>query len=113
MKSGGHFLACAATLVLAACSRPSAVPPPAPAPFDNSYSDLESGSTLKIILPLLKSGSLLPDMQTQQVNANTFNVRANDLIGYTAVQYAALGNNEPSRSSSYLPNKRSKETQRR
>jgi hypothetical protein len=80
-------------LVLAACSRQTAIAPtaPAPTPFDNSYSDLQPGSTLKIVVPLLKSGGFRTDLETQQINANSFNVRANEFIGYTTIRYAILG----------------------
>lgn len=60
-------------------------------PSNNSFSDLEPGSALKIILPLLKSGGFLPELQTEQINANTFNVRADDFIGYTTLHYTAVG----------------------
>lgn len=91
IRSRKQLLAGAVLVVLAACSRQIAVAPNAPAPSDNSYSDLESGSNLKIVVPLLKSGGFRSDWQTSRVNANTFKVRADDLIGYTVLHYAVLG----------------------
>lgn len=81
------------TLVLAACARHEVAVPTAPAtaPRNNSYSDLESGSTLKIVMPLLKSGGFRSDWRAQQVNPNTFEIRAGDLLGYTTIQYAITG----------------------
>jgi hypothetical protein len=88
-----QFLTSMAMLALAACARHEAAVPatPATAASNNSYSDLEPGSTLKIVMPLLKSGGFRSDWRAQQVNPNTFEVRADDLIGYTTIQYAITG----------------------
>jgi hypothetical protein len=96
MKSPvAQFLACTAMLALVGCSQQRTVvpTPPAVAPNDNSYLDLQAGSTLNVIVPLLKSGGLQSNWQAQQINSNTFEVRADDLLGYTTLHYAVLGRN--------------------
>jgi hypothetical protein len=95
MPKSPQVLACTVMLVLGACSGHQVTLPTAPAtaPSNSSYADLEPGSTLNIIMPLLKSGGFRSDWRAQQVNPNTIEVRADDLLGYTTIQYAILGRN--------------------
>jgi hypothetical protein len=87
------ILLCTLLVLLAACSRKTAAVPaaPTPTPPDNSYLDLRSGSTLKIVLPLLKSGGFRPTLHAQETTGNTISVAAADLVGYMTLKYAVAG----------------------
>jgi hypothetical protein len=60
---------------------------------DNSYEDLKTGSTLKIVMPLLKSGGFHASLHAQQTNSNTITLTADDLLGYITSKYAITGKN--------------------
>jgi hypothetical protein len=79
-----------ATLI--GCSR-TQVPLPAssPAPRNNSYIDLKVGWTLRIVVPLLKSGGFRPEFIPQKTAGNTISLQAADLIGYVTAHYAVNG----------------------
>jgi hypothetical protein len=60
---------------------------------DNSYLDLQGGSSLKIVMPLLKSGGFRADLRRQEINGNTISLTAADLTGYITLNYAVAGRN--------------------
>lgn len=87
--SAGMFAA------LTGCSRTS-IPSPAPAPAasalrNDSYTDLKAGWTLRIVVPLLKSGAFQTEALPQKTEGNTIWLSATDFIGYTTSQYAVTG----------------------
>jgi hypothetical protein len=57
---------------------------------DNSYTDLEGGSRLSILIPLTKSGTR-PTFSTQQKNGSTITLSAADLTGYEIAYYSIRG----------------------
>jgi hypothetical protein len=79
----------------AACSRKAVQAPatPAVARNDNSYIDLQPGWTLRVVVPLLKSGGFRPDLVAHKSEGNTVSLSADDLIGYTTSHYAITGKN--------------------
>jgi hypothetical protein len=68
-------------------------PTPSAVEHDNSYEDLKTGSTLKIVMPLLKSGGFHASLHAQQTNSNTITLTADDLLGYITSKYAITGKN--------------------
>jgi hypothetical protein len=58
---------------------------------DNSYTDLERGSRLSILVPLVKSGGTWPALSAQQNEGSTITLSAADLTGYEIVYYAITG----------------------
>jgi hypothetical protein len=58
---------------------------------DNSYTDLERGSQLSILVPLVKSGGTLPPSRPLQVEGSTMTFSAADLTGYEVAHYAITG----------------------
>lgn len=97
MTTSGAFLlaSCTAALLLAGCSRKNVLAPvtPAPTTSDNSYYDLQAGSAVRIVMPLLKSGGFRTNLQVQGANGNTMSFGADDLIGYMTAEYAITGKN--------------------
>ncbi len=73
------------------CSPKDVRVPTAATPSDNSYMDLKPGGTLRIIVPLLKSGGFLPAVGAQQSNGQTISLSAANLIGYEASCYVITG----------------------
>lgn len=61
-------------------------------PADNSYVGLKAGSTLRIVVPLLKSGEPLHAV-VQQTGDRTLSATVTNFIGYEASRYAVSGNN--------------------
>jgi hypothetical protein len=59
---------------------------------DNSYMDLEPGSVLRIVMPLLKPGAVGSGLAEREVNGNTITLSADDLAGYTTAHYSVTGN---------------------
>jgi hypothetical protein len=89
-------LICTGALIVTGCSRKQVlVPTPAPAnglaKSDNSYFDLQPGSTVRIVLPVLKPGGATSSAVTQAVHGNTISVSAPNLIGYDTAHYAVKG----------------------
>jgi hypothetical protein len=84
---------CALLVFLTGCSRNTVGLPSAPAAAlpDNSYQDLQAGSTLKIVLPMLKPGALRSTVRVQETNGNTISVASDDVIGYSTSKYAVTG----------------------
>lgn len=84
---------CALPVSLVSCSRKIVTLPAAPAAAlpDNSYEDLQPGSTLKIVLPVLKSGGLRPALRVQETKGNSISVAADEVIGYITSNYAVTG----------------------
>lgn len=78
---------------IAGCSRKGVQVPSAPGIVrnDNSYLDLEPGWTVKIVVPLLKSGGYLPNFVAQKSEGNTILYSAPDPIGYTTSFYLVSG----------------------
>lgn len=58
---------------------------------DNSYTDLHAGSTIRIVVPLVRSGGFRPDLRSSKLQGNTFSIGAVDLVGYTTSFYAVTG----------------------
>jgi hypothetical protein len=58
---------------------------------DNSYTDLERGSRLSILVPLIKSGGTRPTLSAQQNEGTTITLSAADLTGYEVAYYAITG----------------------
>lgn len=88
------LLVCVGVLATtAACShRTVAVPAASNAAVpDNSYIDLQPGWTLRIVVPLLKSGGTYPADSVVRTNGNTLTIRSGDLIGYEASIYSVEG----------------------
>jgi hypothetical protein len=80
-------------MLLVGCTR-QAVRVPAVAASarpNRSYTDLQAGSTLRIILPLTKSGQLPPHLTDSAAEGNTLTLHAADLIGYTSSIYSVTG----------------------
>lgn len=68
------------------------VPQAADAPVsDGSYTDLEGGSRLSIVIPLTKSGGTRPTLSAQQHDGSTITLSAEDLTGYETACYAITG----------------------
>lgn len=87
-----QILACTSMLALAGCSHNGVrVSTPDLARNDHSYTDLHPGSTVRIVVPLTKSGGLRPDLGADKVQGNTISIAATDLIGYTTSFYAVTG----------------------
>ena len=85
---------CAGAIILAVgCSRTQVrVPAPLGTPRkDNSYIDLQAGWTLRIVVPLLKSGGFVADWVPQKTEGKTLTLSAPDLVGYTTSHYAVTG----------------------
>jgi hypothetical protein len=76
-----------------ACSRRNAHLSQAGAPVitDNSYTDLERGARLSVLLPLTKSGRTLPALSSQKGDGSTITLSAADLTGYETAYYAITG----------------------
>lgn len=72
-----------------ACSRRAiSVPATSAATIsDNSYLDLQPGWTLRIVVPLLKSGSTGQDSAVIETRGNNLTVRSKELIGYETSLY--------------------------
>ena len=80
-------------LTTAGCSHPRvhASAPTAVTASGRSYMDLEPGSELRILIPLLKSGGFrASDLSVAPGNA-TLTVSSDDLIGYRDLHYAVSG----------------------
>lgn len=58
---------------------------------DNSYVDLEPGWTLRVVVPVRKSGAASTSGVTESVHGNTITLSAGDLIGYDTAHYAVRG----------------------
>lgn len=58
---------------------------------DNSFVDLERGSRLSVVVPLVKSGGTQPTFNAQQEYGNTITLSAADLTGYEIAYYAITG----------------------
>lgn len=83
-----------AFIATTACSRRS-VSVPAPSNIanpDNSYLDLQPGWTLRVVVPLLKSGAAGPKTSIVQTNGNNFTVQSRDLLGYQTSLYSVERN---------------------
>lgn len=65
--------------------------PTASALRNDSYIDLKAGWTVRIVVPILKSGVFRPELLPQKTEGNTISFSATDLIGYTTSQYAVTG----------------------
>ena len=78
--------------MLIGCSR-TQVPLPAPsaAPRNQPYIDLQAGWTLRIVVPLLKSGQFRSQLLPQKTEGNTISLVAHDFIGYVTSRYAVTG----------------------
>lgn len=88
------ILTCITALVATAgCSRKeiSVSTPPGALKRDNSFVDLEPGWTVRIVMPLLKSGTVSPGLVEQKSTGNTISLSAENLIGYTTAHYAVAG----------------------
>jgi hypothetical protein len=53
--------------------------------------DLKAGWTLRVVMPLLKSGGTVPELVPQKAEGNTLSFSASDLIGYVTSNYAVTG----------------------
>jgi hypothetical protein len=75
------------------CSRQRVSVPVAGAtsPADNSYMDLEPGSQLRIVMPVLKSPGTRIETAPQQSQGNMVVLSAPNLIGYEVSYYAVEG----------------------
>lgn len=62
-----------------------------PVTTDNSYTDLEGGSRLSVVIPLTESGGTLPTLRAEQSDGSTITLSAADLKGYETVYYAIMG----------------------
>jgi hypothetical protein len=58
---------------------------------DNSYLDLEPGSRLGVVLPILKNGDTRIAVQSQQTTGNTIELSAGNLLGYERSVYFVEG----------------------
>jgi hypothetical protein len=58
---------------------------------DNSYTDLEGGSRLSILVPLTKSGGTRPTLSAQQHDGSAITLSAADLTGYELAYYSITG----------------------
>ncbi len=95
MLTPRFLLTCVGLLVAtAACSRRTVAVPASTtvSPADNSYIDLQPGWTLRIVVPLLKSGGRYPNDAVVRQNGNTLTVKSRDLIGYETSIYEVGGN---------------------
>jgi hypothetical protein len=83
------FLPICAALLFTSIGCVHKTPAPAsPAPVaDNSYLDLAPGGSLRIVVPLLKSGALPVETQPIQAEGNTFLVSAANLASYDVSYY--------------------------
>jgi len=79
--------------VLTGCARKNIHAPVAPeiSANNNSYIDLQPGWTLRIVVPLLRSGGAAPTLTAAQTNGNTISLSAADLIGYEVAYYGISG----------------------
>jgi hypothetical protein len=87
------FLTCLAALVaVTGCVRKNiAVPSPSNIARPDDYVDLEPAWKLRIVVPLLKSGSFRPVVSGEQTRGNTITMSAADLTGYEVSHYAVTG----------------------
>ncbi len=88
------LVACTGALTMfVGCSpNPISVPTsPQVARDDRSFVDLQPGTTIRIVVPLLKSGQYRSDLVEQQSDGHTITMRAADLIGYTNSSYLVTG----------------------
>lgn len=86
------FLCMLAVTMAVGCAR-SVVPIPAPSalPRNDSYVDLKAGWTLRIVMPVLKSGGFRADLAPQKTDGNTISLSTANLIGYTISHYSVIG----------------------
>jgi hypothetical protein len=93
VRSSLILISICALVVTAGCSRKqvSVSTPPGIAKRDNSFVDLQPGWTIRVVMPLLKSGAVNPGLAAQKSNGNTISLTAENLIGYTTAHYAVVG----------------------
>ena len=72
----------------ASCVHKTAASAPSAPALDNSYLDLTPGGSLRIVVPLLKSGALLPEVKPVQEEGNTLLVSTPNLAGYDISYYS-------------------------
>lgn len=77
--------------VLGACSRARISAPASSAPASDSYVDLQAGSTLRIVIPLLKSGGFQAQLIPKENGGSGLSFSAADLLGITTSYYALVG----------------------
>lgn len=83
-------------LAMAGCVRKEAAAdtPPAPGSARNdSYVDLQPGWTVRVILPLFKSGAASRRVLAQEASGTTMSISisAPDVVGYTTARYVVTG----------------------
>lgn len=60
---------------------------------NRSYVDLQAGATVRVVVPLLKSGEFRSSFVQENAEGNTVSMKAPDLIGYSTSIYTAVGKN--------------------
>jgi hypothetical protein len=79
-------------MIAVGCSREQVrVPARSAVPRNDSYFDLKAGSSVRVVVPLLKSGAFRSELVPQKTEGNTISLSAEDLIGYTTSHYAVIG----------------------
>ncbi len=87
------FICAGVVAIITGCSRTQigVPPPPSAFPRNDTYTDLKAGSTLRIVVPLLKSGGFRAALSVGKTEGNTISLSAADLVGYTTSRYAVTG----------------------
>ena len=65
--------------------------PTAASPSDSSYTDLRAGGRLRIVVPLLDSGSYPVLTESKETQGNTMVLSAGNLLGYEVSHYSIEG----------------------
>lgn len=60
---------------------------------DNSYIDLRAGSTLQVVMPLLKSGQFRSNFRSEEETGHSISIKADDFVGYVRSTYTVTGKN--------------------